>query len=601
VSRVEVAVSPSTDTAPRTGLRRTLLAGRYRLDFVFYLVYLLGGLFVPARLWMDPHHRVLTSNPTDQSQFDWFLAHGAWWVTHGGNPLFSTRMNVPSGVNLMANTSVLGLTVPLSPITLAFGPDVAFALLLTLAFAATAGCWYWVLSRTLVPNRLAAFVAAGVCGFAPGLVSHGAGQPNFVAQFLVPLIIYHATRLAKPGRLLPRAAVLAALIVWQTFINEEVLLFLALGSATMLVVMAAFQRQEVRQVARRVAPGLLLAGALTLVVLAYPLWFQFRGPQTYRGLPFDPSAYYTDPATYFTFSRESLAGSGGVAPRFVKSASEENGFFGFPLLVLVGILAGWMWREKIIVRAATITAVVFAVLATGARLTIHGVSTGLPGPFVVVQHIPVIDLITPTRFTLVMIPLIALLLGLGIQRVGQLAPATGSLRTSWFALWALACVAALLPIAPTPLSSGVRGPVPAFFTSGQWRQYVPDGRTVVSVPLAANVTPDSLWWAANTTLAVTIPRGYFLGPTSPTNKQAIFGAPPRPTSTLLKQVYDSGKPASVGAADRAAALQDLTYWRAAVLVLAPGRSDVPLRQTVTDLVGREPIFTGGVWVWTVNP
>ncbi len=600
MSRVEVPADPALDTSTRTSARHPWRLGRYRFDLAVYLVYLLGGLLVTARLWGDPGRRVLTANATDQSQFDWFLAHGARFLVHGGNPLFSDRMNVPGGVNLMANTSVLGLTVPLAPVTLVFGPDVAFSALLALAFAATAGCWYWVFSRSLLPNRLAAFLAAGLCGFAPGLVSHAAGQPNFVAQFLLPLIAYHAAKLGGSGRLLRHAVPLALLVVWQAFVNEELLLFLGLAGAVLTVVLAALRPATARRLVRPVATGLALAGGIALVALAYPLWFQFFGPQTYQGLPFDPSAYATDPATYFTFSRESLAGSGGVAPRFVNSASEENGFFGFPLVVLLVIFAGWLWRERLAVRAATVTALVFAGLAAGARLTVHGVATGLPGPFAVVAHLPVVKLITPTRFSLVMIPLLALILGLGVQQVGRLAPPPGPVRRAWLGLWAVACVAALLPIAPTPLTVTDRDPVPAFFTTGQWRRYVPPGRTVVSVPLATQTFVAPMWWSSHTLLDAAIPRGYFLGPTSPTDPQALFGAPPRPTSTLLKRVYDTETPAAVAPTDRAAALADLAYWRAGALVLAPGRAELALWQTVTALLGREPVFTGGVWLWTVD-
>jgi hypothetical protein len=59
-------------------------------------------------------------------------------------------MNAPNGVNLMANTGLLGLTVPLVPVTLLFGPVVTFTIMLTGGLAATAWAWYHVLSRHIV-------------------------------------------------------------------------------------------------------------------------------------------------------------------------------------------------------------------------------------------------------------------------------------------------------------------------------------------------------------------------------------------------------------------------------------------------------------------
>ncbi len=620
MSRTDVLVGPPADApllAPTQPLRHTLR--RLLPDLFGYLCYLLGGLLVTARLWVSPATRVVDANPTDQSLFNWYLAHGAWFVTHGGNPFFSTRLNVPDGVNLMANTAVLGLTVPLAPVTLAFGPDIAYAVLVTLCLAGTAATWYWLLSRTLIRNRLAAFVAGALCGFAPGMISHANGQPNFLANFVLPLIIYRTVKLTEPGRWLRNGLILGALLVWQVLINEELLLFTALASVVFLVVLAAFRPAAVRRFAPPVARGLAVAGAVALLALAYPLWLQFFGPGHYQGLPFDPSLYATDPATYFTFASESVAGSGGVAPRFVNSAAEQNGFYGFPLVLLVGIFVAWLWREHLVVRAATVTGLVFAALATGARLTVHGISTGLPGPFRLVQHVPVLDLITPTRFTLVTIPLVALVLGLGLQRAGRLTPETGSTRITWLALWTATTLAALIPIVPTPLSARDRGPVPTFFTSGQWRSYLRSGQTVVAAPLASQSYPDPMWWSAHTRLRAPIPAGYFLGPTGPDDPQARFGASPRPTAQLLASVARTGQTVTVDARQRAAARADLAYWRAGVVVLAPrvhtferrgaadammppgGDPEEALWRTVTALLGERPVFVGGVWVWTVTP
>src|SRR5262249_49142157 len=110
----------------------------------------------------------------------------------------------------------------LVPVTLLFGPQVAFALLLTLGLAATAGAWYWVLSRHLGTSRLAAAIGGGFAGFAPGLVNHTNGHPNLVAQFLVPFLVWRALTL----RTVRDGVLLGLLVTWQAFINEE-LLFLA--------------------------------------------------------------------------------------------------------------------------------------------------------------------------------------------------------------------------------------------------------------------------------------------------------------------------------------------------------------------------------------
>ncbi len=85
--------------------------------------------------------------------FEWMLGHGALVATGQASPFFSEAMNAPLGINLMANTSVLGISIPLTPVTLLFGPHVAFNVFLTGGLILTAVSWYLVLSRYLLRRR----------------------------------------------------------------------------------------------------------------------------------------------------------------------------------------------------------------------------------------------------------------------------------------------------------------------------------------------------------------------------------------------------------------------------------------------------------------
>ncbi len=117
----------------------------------------------------------------------------------------------------------------MSPITLLWGPQTAFAVLLVIGLAGTAFGWYWVFSRHLVDNRLVAFAAGALCGFAPGLISHAQGHVNWTAQFVVPWLVVAVLRLSRPGHAIRRGIWLGLLVTYQAFVNEEVLLYTALG------------------------------------------------------------------------------------------------------------------------------------------------------------------------------------------------------------------------------------------------------------------------------------------------------------------------------------------------------------------------------------
>jgi hypothetical protein len=252
--------------------------------------------------------------PADHIQFESWLVHAAYSVTHLQNPLFSHQMNIPLGVNAMANTSVLGVGIPLTPVTLLFGPQISYAVYLTLALAGSAAAGYHVLSRHLVRSRVAAFIGAGFFGFAPGIVHHANGQPNFVTNFLLPFIVLRVFRLAEPGRARYHGLVLGLLVTWQVFVNEELLLLTALGMAFVVGLYAVLRPAEARRAARPfVRAGAVAVGCASLL-LAYPVWFQFRGPQHYHGIQQEFSAWGEDVTAYVTFARDTLAGTPAVEP-----------------------------------------------------------------------------------------------------------------------------------------------------------------------------------------------------------------------------------------------------------------------------------------------
>ncbi|ASW57207.1 hypothetical protein [Plantactinospora sp. KBS50] len=623
---------------------------------------LLAG-WVTARLWVFPDQE-LRANRSDQALFEWMLAHGARVLTTGADPLFSDRMNAPVGVNLMANTSVLTITLPLTPGTLALGPHLAFTVFLTGALAGTGIAWYLLFSRMLVRTRSAAWLGALVAGFAPGMVSHANGHPNIVAQFLVPVLVWRTVRLRDPGRWLRNGALLAAVAVAQAFLNPEILLFTAVGLGIVTAVVAAL-RPAVRRDARTFLAGLGTAALLSGLLLAYPLSVALTGPGSYRGLPPAVAGYAADLLSFGAYSRESLGGHlfppGGLA----QNATEENAFFGWPLLLALPVLVWWL-RRSAVALAVSAAALVFALLSLGPRLRVAGRITGIPGPWAALDQLPVLDAVVPTRWALAAGPLLAVLVALGWDRAMVLArdgagaagpvaatgpdgaggtheaqrthetgspdgagrdvagrdvagrtdetgrrdgagsaDETGSPGGWWtgrrvrLAMLA-ALVLLLLPLAPTPLPTAPLDPVPAFVTAGTWREYVVGDRTVVPLPLPDAHYTDPLRWSAVTGLDLRLPRGYFLGPDGRPDRRARFSAPPRSTSNLFSRIRDTGSAPPITARRRQAAVADLRYWRAGVVVLAPVPYEAAMRRAMTELTGIEPVRRGGVWVWDVR-
>jgi hypothetical protein len=560
------------------------------------LSYLVLAVVVLIQLWISPSGRVLASNDDDHGFFLFALAHGERVVFHGDNPLFTGQMNVPDGVNLMANTSVLALTVPFAPVTHFFGPGLALVLLLTLSLAGTAAAWWWLLSRHLVRSPGAAWIGGLWCGFAPAMVSHANGHLNFVAQFVVPFIVWQVLRLREPGRVVRGGFVLGLLVVLQVFLNEEVLLFTAMTLLVFIAAYAAFAWDVVREAARRFVLGLAVAGATALVLLAYPLWFQFAGPQSYSGQPFEPGKFVTDLFAIGAYARQSLAGNGVIARTLSVSPTEDDSFWGLPLLVLLVVAAVLLWRSKP-ARALIVAGLVLLVASLGPRLRVAGHDTGFPLPFALVQHVPIIDLVSVTRFAMVPSTIIGVLLALAWDRI------PGKLPAAHRKLFFVGMAVALVPVLPKPLPVVDAAPLPPFIAGRMWQQYVPHNRTLVTVPLPEVTSGRTgMRWFALSGLDFAVPRGYFMGPANPpVDKTGSWNAAPRRTADLLRIAGAYGQMPVLTDADRQAAIADLTYWRAAVVVLDP---DTPnhdlLKNILTDLLGNAPQQVGGVQLWDVR-
>ncbi|TDB72750.1 hypothetical protein E1165_19345 [Micromonospora sp. KC723] len=604
--------APELDTAPVDGRTSTVApaagvpAARpsrrwrwtaRRKDLAVYGTFLAVALWVTSQIWVDPAGRVASLYSSDPAQVQFFMAHSVRVVLHGEFPFYTDQFNYPDGVNLMANTAVLALGIPMVPITLLFGPAVSFVVLVTVALAGTASAWYHVFSRHLVRRRLAAAVGGWFCGFSPAMLSHASWHPNIISQWLLPFIVWRVMVLTRSTRPVRDGALLALLVTVQAFINEEILLFTALACGVFLTAMVA-QRPALWSAAwRPLAKGLPVCTVVAGSLLAYPLYIQFAGPMAYHGLSDTVRDYGNDIAAFFAPGSPTFGGHERANVNLAPNYSEENAFFGWSLsLIAVGIVV-WLRRE-VLVRALAVTGFFFAVLSLGERVSWWDREL-FTGPWELLVRLPLLDAVVPTRFGLITSVVIGMLLALAVQRAWTLrGPEWRHAKTVTVG----ALILALLPIVPMPLKVTSRPPVPDFITSGRWREYVAADQTLVPVPVPSMGNTYGMRWAASTNLDFKIPGGYFLAPRNGnTGDPGRFGGRPSGIGELLDEVTATGRAPKLDDRQRRRSLDELRHWNAAVLVLPVRQHHVePLRRTVEQLVGpaRKEL---DVWVWDVRP
>ncbi|GGK04832.1 hypothetical protein GCM10011583_40700 [Streptomyces camponoticapitis] len=554
--------------------------------------FLLSSVLLYKGLWADLDRAYLADSMQDQNQWEWFFAVTADNVTHLRNPLFTTYQGFPDGVNLMANTVMLGLSVPLTPVTLLFGPTVTWALVLTLGLTATAVAWYWLFVRRITRVRPAAALGAGLAAYAPPMMSHGTAHPNFLVLFMIPVIIDRALRLCEArdrGRRVVRDGVLLGLFVtYQIFLGEEPLLLAAMGMLIFALSYALARPDVARAALPSLLRGLGVALAVCLPLVALPLYWQFFGPQSYHSVLHGDNAG-NSPLAFLEFSGRALLGDETRADTLAMNRTEQNAFYGWPLTALAFGIVVWLWRSAL-VKALTGTVLVAALLSMGQRIRIPFTDVVLPGPWRALAHQPLFESVIESRVAMICAPALGILLVLAAERIAVLEPRTHRMV-------GLAAIAvALLPIMPTPQPVRERAEVPRFITDGMYRDYVTEGESVVPVPLPSPVGAEALHWQSATGFGFSVPDGYFNGPWGP-ERMGIYGAAPRYTSNLLRDIRYGARIPEIGPSWRAQAKLDLAFWKAGVVVLAPQDNDEALYEVVTELLGRPGERLGGAWVW----
>lgn len=535
-----------------TARRRALLVG---------MAYVVVAFAWTARLWVDPAQRQPPNSP-DVALFTWLLT----WDAHPSLSLHADQLGLPHGVNVMWQTAVLLPGLLLAPLTRVAGAQVTYNLLLTLGPAVSATAAYAVLRR-LVRNEGGAFLGGLLYGFGPAMVAQTNGGHLHLTLAALPPVLLLLTGQVLTGRRRPVATglVLGGLAGLQLLIGEELLAITALAALLLVLVV----RPPWRRLATTAAAGVPGFGLLA----GWPLLVQFLGPQHVHGHVQQLGRFREDLAAYVVPSR--LLAFSGPHPDWPTGLQEVTAYVGGPLLGLTGYIVVRRWRD-VRVRVAAALGVALGLLALGPNLVVLGYHTGVPLPWALIERIPVVGNVLPSRLPILAGLAAAVLVATVVERWGRRGLAAATI--------------ALLALLPAPLDVGRVPGVPAYFTTA------PAGRVLV-LPFPTPHDTAAMRWQAAAGLSFGMPGGFFVGPDG--DGQARFGAPDRPTSLLLARVARTGVVPVVGPIERADLARDDAYWRVDAIVLGPCRFNAALRDTVTALLDRPPVERAGVQHWAL--
>jgi len=442
---------------------------------------------------------------TDTAQGLWFLAWPAFALRHGLNPLFSSWVNYPHGINLMDATSSPALGILAAPLTWLLGPVAALNLLFRLAFAASASAMFLVLRRftTWWP---AAFLGGLLYGFSPYMVGQGFAH-IFVLFVPIPplfLLLVHELweRRRWPASL--TGAALGVLAAVQLLISPEVLTACGLLAVPALLALGWHHRRDGSTYWRSLGAGAAGTVGAFAVLAGYPLWFYFRGPQHLVGLQHNPALY--------TLYHQDLLGPVVptsvqlLHPGFLAAASravtglnylEDQSYLGGALVVLV-IVVTVRHRRSGIVAVSALVGACSLLLSFGPSLYVDGHDTGIPLPYRLINGRPVVGGLLDARFSLYVAGAASVILAVGLDRLRS----TRAIRRRSIGCAALG-LAVLLPLLPARAYPQTPIPAPAFLTTASDVSAIPAGSVVLPYPLtlapahsAARIDVRSLLWQA---------------------------------------------------------------------------------------------------------
>jgi hypothetical protein len=588
------AESPALEAATAERARRPSWA-----PAIVFVAYVAAAFILTWRFWAHPATAMVASKPPDTDQFAWFLRYEATAVWHGRLPsLVTTAMNAPRGINMMWNTTVLLPGVLLTPVTMLAGPQVSLTVLLTAGFAGSAASLFYVLRR-YGASLGAAAVGGAVYGFSPAMTHAALGHYQLQFAVLPPLIVDAAVRvcLATSRRVLAwSAAWLGLLVAAQLFVGEEVLFETVLAAVLIVVVLAASRPRAALAAARRTAAGLGIAALVTLALAGWGLREQFFSPLRQHGSPFQADFYKNTLSGFVTPSPSQLIHFAQSPAQIAGEGAEYVAYLGWPLIavLVIATVAGW---RHLTIRVCALTTAALLLLSIGAhpKLTASARPAGITLPWGLLEHVPVISSLLPSRLSIIADGTAAALLAFAIDRAWARLSHTRLGRRRAGAVVASVSLLAVLPLVPVPMGAYSALPLPPGWASTFTALRLPPHATVLVVPLPTDQLTDTLRWQAESWQQISLVGGYFEGP----NKTGQAGIDPNTwrLAPYLNELWSATGNAPAVSPDRVTAT--VRYWRpAAVVAVAPPPR---LLAYLDRLFGAFTVRSGGTFGWRLRP
>ena len=426
------------------------------------------------------HNDVFNSSP-DPQQFVWFLN---WWpyaLTHHLNPFITKFAWYPHGYNLAWDTSVPALAYIMAPVTLIGGAVLSFNLIALLGPPLSALACFYLIYR-ITKRFLPALIGGYIYGFSTFEMGQLAGHPQMYVNFLVPIIVLlcwrHVYQKTRAALFVSLTGILLAL---QFGISTEIFTTLIIFLTVAFVVFYLLQ-PEIRDKLAVLAKHFYGAVGVSLLLASPYLYYMVVGYNSVPGSLHPPDIFSADTLNFVVPTPITQLGGRlvlGLSQHFTGNYSEDGAYIGLPLLAILVYIAFKYW-QRIYMRALVVLLVLIMLFALGPKLHIAGHTghiggiIGLPLPWIIPAHLPLLRSALPGRLTMYMFLVIAIIIGAWLSYKTS--------RRNQVVKYAavLVGIACIVPAVSQYTWSYV--PVPHVFRKSQVSKYIPQGSNVLILP-----------------------------------------------------------------------------------------------------------------------
>jgi len=595
--------SAGSDTVARAG-GRWLVPGAA-------LLYLGLAVVLWWSVWSNHPTATTTCGCGDAARFLWFFAWPSFALGHGHGLFYSQYLFHPTGINLLNDTSVLGLTLPLVPLTRLFGPVLSMNVALTLTPVLSALSMLALLRRW-VRWAPAAVIGGLLYGFSPFVITELAyNQLNIAFLAVPPLVVLALDDLLIRQRRSPiRTGLwLAVLLIFQFFVSTEVLLITVVAGVmglALLVLWAAVRRPEaLRSFAPSAAKGAGVAAGATVVLLAWPTWYLLHGPGHLSG-----PIWSNGSIDQYGNSLTTFWGRGGGLATLVAAMLHFGGYQGpgLPTLGYLGIGAVVLALVGLVVWRHDRRLQLFGAVALVAGVLSLGPGHGYWVPWEIVKRVPWVGDIVEIRFTLVLTLCLSVMGAVTLDRLvrwaGDRWPSDLRRRTvigvGVGVVALLPGVVALWPNLPLTARAVV---VPEWYRTAGTR--LPPGQVLLAYPAPFSGIQAPMAWQAVGGMQWEMAGGG--GPEGVASRAGSVRAGFTVLADASLPLGPAPEPTSV---NLAAVRHALAAWQVTMVVI-PDQSTLPTydqgRATAyavglfTAALGEAPTYQHSAWVWSSIP